>query len=36
MTQPETRGTHLYVADERNEAPFTVQRYDRLPVAEGA
>ena len=25
-----------HVADERNEAPFTVQRYDRLPVAEGA
>ena len=23
-------------ADKRNEAPFTVQRYDRLPVAEGA
>ena len=25
-----------HVADERNEAPFTVQRYDRLPVAAGA
>ena len=25
-----------HVADARNEAPFTVQRYDRLPVAEGA
>jgi len=25
-----------HVADERNEAPFTVQRYDRLPVAEDA
>ena len=25
-----------HVADERNEAPFTVQRYDRLPVTEGA
>ena len=24
-----------HVADERNEAPFTVQRYDRLPVVEG-
>lgn len=23
-----------HVADERNEAPFIVQRYDRLPVAE--
>ncbi len=25
-----------HAADERNEAPFTVQRYDRMPVAEGA
>ena len=25
-----------HVADERNEAPFTVQRYDRLPIAQGA
>ena len=24
-----------HVADDRNEAPFTVQRYDRLPLAEG-
>ena len=25
-----------HVADERNEAAFTVQRFDRLPVVEGA
>ena len=25
-----------HVQDDRNEAPFTIQRYDRLPVVEGA